>query len=85
MNMNDNILITILSQDRKRIVAVKSGKIEVQRNIGGGRDAKYTIVAGSSDLILESIGSYPEEKDAIDALEKVFAAIAAGEKTYIMK
>lgn len=84
MNMNDNILITILSQDRKRIVAVRSGKIEVQRNIGGGKDAKYAIIAGDG-LTVEILGGYPEEKDALDVLEKIFAAIAAGEKTYIMK
>ncbi|MBE6902534.1 MAG: hypothetical protein E7478_08665 [Ruminococcaceae bacterium] len=81
--MNENILITILAQDRKRIVLLKNGKVEVTRNLGGGKDGKYAIVAGN-EIILDTIGTYPEEKDAIDALEKLFAAIAAGEKTYIM-
>ena len=81
--MNDNILITILAQDRKRIVLLKSGKAEVTRNLGGGKEGKYAIVAGN-EIILETLGTYAEEKEAIDALEKLFAAIAAGEKTYIM-
>ena len=80
--MNDT-LITILAQDRKRVVLVRSGKLEVTRNLGGGKDGKYAIIAGN-ELLAETLSVYPEEKDAIDALEKLFAAIAAGEKTYIM-
>lgn len=79
--MND-ILITIFTQDRKSIVLVKSGKIEVTRNLGG--KMKYAIVAGN-ELLSELLGSYAEEKEALDELEKIFAAIAAGEKTYMVK
>lgn len=82
--MNENILITILAQDRKRLVMLSRGTLEVTRNIGGGKDGKYAIIANSNELIGTIIGSYSEEKEAIDALEKLFAAIAAGEKTYIM-
>ena len=80
--MND-ILISVLTQDRKRIVIVRNGKIEVTRNIGGGKDGKYAIVEGN-ELLSEVLGGYPEEKQAMDELEKLFAAIAAGEKTYVM-
>ena len=80
--MND-ILISVLTQDRKRIVIVRNGKIEVTRNIGGGKDGKYAIVEGN-ELLSEVLGGYPEEKQALDELEKLFAAIAAGEKTYVM-
>lgn len=76
--MND-ILITIFTQDRKNIVLVKSGKIEVTRNLGG--KMKYAIVAGN-EIISELLGNYAEEKEALDELEKIFAAIEAGEKTY---
>ncbi len=76
--MND-ILITIFTQDRKNIVLVKSGKIEVTRNLGG--KMKYAIVAGN-EILSELLGNYAEEKEALDELEKIFAAIEAGEKTY---
>ena len=80
--MND-ILISVLTQDRKRIVIVRNGKIEVTRNIGGGKDGKYAIIEGN-ELLSEILGGYPDEKQAMDELEKLFAAIAAGEKTYVM-
>ena len=81
--MNDT-LITILAQDRKHVVLLSRGTLEVTRNIGGGKDGKYAVIANSNELVGTIIGSYAEEKDATDALEKLFAAIAAGEKTYIM-
>ena len=80
--MND-ILISVFTQDRKRIVIVRNGKIEVTRNIGGGKDGKYALIAGN-EILSEMLGGYPEEKQALDELEKLFAAIAAGEKTYVM-
>lgn len=78
--MND-ILITIFAQDRKSIVIVKAGKFEVTRNLGGGKDGKYALMIGNA-LDLNSIGYFPDEKTALDELEKIFAAIEAGEKTY---
>ena len=81
--MNDT-LIAILAQDRKHVVLLSRGTLEVTRNIGGGKDGKYAVIANSNELVGTIIGSYAEEKDATDALEKLFAAIAAGEKTYIM-
>ncbi len=82
MNIHEP-LITILSRDRKRVVLLERGTLEVTKNLGG-KDAKYAVVANNNEMIGSVLGAYAEEKEATDALEKLFAAIAAGEKTYIM-
>ncbi len=73
----------IFSQDRKSIVDCKVA--EVTRNLGGGKDAKYIITARTSDIGGVIVGSYPEEKNAMDELEKIYAAFEAGTKTYSIK
>ncbi len=73
----------IFSQDKKRMVDCK--KVVVERNIGGGKDAKYVLIAYLSDLGGDIVGSYPEEKNALDELEKIYAAFEAGAKTYSVK
>lgn len=73
----------IFAQDRKRII--DCNVVEVTRNIGGGKDAKYVITASRSDLGGVIVGSYPDEKNAMDELEKIYAAMAAGEKSYCIK
>ena len=70
----------ILSRDRKR--AVNANDLMVTRNFIGGKDEKYAIVAtvhGGSEVIL---ATFPDEKTAVDALERAFSAIDEGVHTY---
>ncbi|MDY4588253.1 MAG: hypothetical protein SPD47_07375 [Oscillospiraceae bacterium] len=72
----------IFSQDRKKIVDCFS--VTVTRNFGGGKDGKYAIV-GTGDLGVSFdgvLGTYADEKTAMDELEKIFAAFENGEKSY---
>ncbi len=73
----------IMSQDRKRLI--DCAVVEVSRNLGGGKDAKYVITANSIGFGGFIVGSYPEEKNAMDELEKIYAALASGAKTYDIK
>ena len=70
----------IYAQDRKSVADAKS--LVVQRNLGGGKDGKYMIVAGLEGLGTVIAGAYPDEKTAIDALEKAYTAFAEGAKVY---
>ena len=74
------ILITILTQDKKNILLMKSGKIEVTKNLGG-KGFKYSLVAGN-EIWSNVLGYYPDEESALKELEKIFAAIEAGTKVY---
>lgn len=74
----------IFSQDRKKIVDCVT--VYVTRNYGGGKDGKFCMV-GSSGLgtALDGNGmlaAYPDEKTAMDKLEKIFAAFESGAKVY---
>lgn len=80
--MNET-LITILTQDKKNILLIKSGKIEVTKNLGG-KSNKYSIVAGN-ELWSNVLGYYPDEESALNELGKIFAAIDAGAKTYTVE
>lgn len=74
----------IFSKDRKKIVDCIS--VTVSRNYGGGREAKFSLVgSGGISTALDGSGllaSYPDEKTAMDELEKIFAAFEGGAKTY---
>ena len=71
----------IYAQDRKSVADVKS--LVVSRNLGGGKDGKYMILAYTSGISNQVIaGTYPDEKTAIDALEKAYTAFAEGAKAY---
>lgn len=71
----------IYSMDRKCIVDAKT--LQVTRNIGGGKDAKYAITAeGMGGLASVIAAQFPDDKTAIDALEKAFAAFADGASAY---
>ncbi|MCM1165973.1 MAG: hypothetical protein NC299_07670 [Lachnospiraceae bacterium] len=71
----------IYSQDRKSVVWAKT--LRVERNIGGGKDAKYMILACAEGIGGQVIAAtYPEEKLAMDVLEKVYAAFADGAAVY---
>lgn len=65
----------IFSLDRKTIL--KASKLSVSKNYGGKKDGKYVVVAESTGgLIGEIAGVFPDEKTAIDALEKAYQAFA---------
>ena len=66
----------IFAQDRKSIVDCKI--VNITRNLGGGKEAKYILTASASGFGTVTVGSYPEEKNAMDELEKIYAAFAAG-------
>ncbi len=71
----------IYSQDRKSVV--DAALFTVERNLGGGKDAKYVILAkpdGFGAVVIAA--AYPDEKTAMDALEKVYAAFADGAAAY---
>lgn len=71
----------IYSMDRKCIVDAKT--LRVTRNIGGGKEAKYVISAEDTGELASAIAAqFPDEKTAIDALEKAFAAFADGARAY---
>lgn len=81
MRYKEDHIMLIYTQDRKNIVDARL--FMVQRNIGGGKDGKYMIIACASGIGGQAIaGAYPDEKTAMDALEKVYAAFADGAKTY---
>lgn len=71
----------IYAQDRKNVVDARL--FAVQRNIGGGKDGKYMILACTEGVGSQVIaGAYPDEKTAMDALEKAYQAFADGAKAY---
>lgn len=81
MRYKEDHIMLIYAQDRKNVVDARL--FAVQRNIGGGKDGKYMIIAWAEGMSGQVIaGAYPDEKTAMDALEKVYAAFADGAKAY---
>lgn len=70
----------IYSKDRKSIV--NANLIQVQRNLGGGKSEKYLISAVGESTGAVILSCYPEEKLAVDALEKIYNAFADGAASY---
>lgn len=72
----------IFSKDRKKIVDCVD--VAVTRNFGGGKTEKYSIVgsAGFGTSFDGILASYPDEKAAMDELEKMFAAFSEGAVSY---
>lgn len=70
----------IYSQDRKSVV--KARALLVQRNLGGGKDGKYMILACPEGIGQAIAAVFPDEKTAVDALEKAYQAFADGAKAY---
>ncbi len=70
----------IMAQDKKRMVDCKI--VEVTRNIGGGKEAKYVLTASTSGFGAMIIGAYPDEESAMVELEKIYTAFESGAKTY---
>ncbi len=70
----------IFTQDKKNIVNAR--QISVQRNIGGGKDGKFMISAFTGGLESAVAATFPDEKSALDALEKAFRAFENGAVSY---
>ena len=74
----------IFSQNKKQIMDCKT--LSVTKNFGGKKEDKFVIV-GSAGIATEFNGngilaSFPDEKTALDALEKVFTSFENGAKSY---
>ena len=70
----------IYSQKRKKIADCAA--ISVERN--GGKEGKYALVgsAGFGTMCDGILAVYPDEKTAVDELEKIFAAFESGAGSY---
>lgn len=60
----------IYSQSRKKIADCAA--ISVERNVGGGKEGKFALVgsAGFGTMCDGILAVYPDEKTAVDELEK---------------
>lgn len=70
----------VFTQDKKNVVDAR--QLSVQRNIGGGKDGKYMITAFPEGLGAAVAATFPDEKSALDALEKAFRAFEGGAVSY---
>lgn len=72
----------IYSNDKKSVV--EASMLQVQRNIGGGKDGKYMIIDCSDRMGTAVViaATFPDEKTAVDALEKAFRAFSEGALSY---
>ena len=70
----------IFSQDKKNVIDAKL--LQVQRNLGGGKDGKYIILASSVGIGSTIAATFPDEKTALDTLEKAYKAFAEGAQSY---
>ena len=70
----------IFSQDKKNIIDAKL--LQVQRNLGGGKDGKFIILASSVGIGATVAAAFQDEKTAMDALEKAYKAFADGAASY---
>ncbi len=72
----------ILSQDQKIIINFGgtdgAQTLEVHKNLGGGKDAKFAIITNG----LQTIGIYPEEKNAVAELLNILSALESEKKIY---
>ena len=72
------------SRDRKNIIDCVS--LGITKNFGGKKDEKYAIAGtagfGSEIGFNGVMAFFPDEKSAMDELEKVFNAFAEGATSY---
>lgn len=74
----------VYSQDRKRVMECTT--LGISRNIGAKKEEKYSVI-GTTGFSGALEGSYtlalfPDEKSAMDELEKAFNAFAQGASSY---
>ncbi len=70
----------IYSHDKKNVVDARM--LSVERNIGGGKDSKFMITASVEGFGPAVAATFPDEKTAIDALEKAYRAFVDGAVSY---
>lgn len=72
----------IFSRDRKKMIDCVS--VHITRNYGGGKDGKFCLVgSGGLGTPCDSmLATYPDEKTAMDELEKMFTAFESGAQAY---
>ncbi len=70
----------IFSHDKKNVVDARM--LSVERNIGGGKDGKFMITASVGGFGPAVAATFPDEKSALDALEKAFRAFENGAVSY---
>ncbi len=72
----------IYSQKRKKIADCAA--ISVERIVGGGKEGKFALVgsAGFGTMCDGILAVYPDEKTAVDELEKIFAAFESDAGSY---
>lgn len=70
----------IYTQDKKNVIDAKM--LQVQRNIGGGKDGKFMILACAEGMGQAIAAVFSDEKTALDALEKAFRAFSDGASGY---
>ena len=74
----------VFSQHRKRVMDCNT--LRISRNIGAKKDEKYSITGSGvfNDTLDNSytLALFPDEKTAMDELEKVFNAFAEGATSY---
>ena len=74
----------VFSQDRKRVMDCNT--IRISKNFGAKKDEKYAITgSGVFNDTLDNnytLALFPDEKSAMDELEKVFNAFAEGAASY---
>ena len=74
----------IFSQNKRQIMDCQT--LSVTKNYGGKKEEKF-VITGSAGVTTELnengiLASFPDEKTALDALEKVFTAFENGAKSY---
>jgi len=70
----------LLSKDKKILISFGSEGchfLEIHRNFGEGKEKKFALMGGG--LVLNT---YPEEKNAMDEMEKIVSAIELGQMIY---
>lgn len=75
----------MFNQARKRVADYKSFRIEMSGSFSKDKKVALTGYEGGFAGEADVLAYFPDEKTAIDELERIFAAIEAGEKTYTIK
>ncbi len=72
----------IFAQDKKSISDCL--RVSVERNLGGGKEAKYTLVGMThgTGVMAYNLANFPDEESAMAELQKIYTALAAGDKAY---
>ena len=70
----------IMAYDKKRVIKAKT--LYVTKNFTGKKDEKWAIVAETEGLAAEVVGVFPDEKTAVDALERAFGTFSDGAVSY---